>query len=187
VDVRVIAATNRSLPKAVEAGSFRNDLYFRLNVITLPLPSLRDRREDIPALANHFITKASKKCNVRPRPLSPEARACLINYDWPGNVRELENAIERAVVLGVSDCILTEDLPDTVLESAPTPASEGAAYQSSVKEQKKQVILKALQQANGSYTEAAKVLGLHPNSLLRLIRNLKLKESKSQFEGSAAG
>jgi Nif-specific regulatory protein len=177
-DIRVIAATNRSLPEAVEAGTFRQDLFYRLNVVALTLPALRERREDIPVLANHFIAKAARKCKTRIKPLSPEAEACLVNYEWPGNVRELENAIERALVLGSGDAILPDDFPEAIVEiAAPGPSSVGK-YHGALKDTKKQLVQQALQQANGNYIEAAKALGMHPNSLLRLIRNLGLKSAK---------
>lgn len=175
LDIRLIAATNRSLPEAVKAGIFRNDLYYRLNVVALTMPPLRERREDIPSLADHFIAKASRKCKTRAKPLSAEARACLTAYDWPGNVRELENALERALVLGTTDTILPEDLPEVVLETGPEISAATAKYHGTIKDVRKQLVLQALQQAHGSYIEAAKVLGMHPNSLLRLIRNLDLK------------
>ena len=174
-DIRVIAASNRNLQEAVDAGTFRRDLYYRLNVVAVTLPPLRERRDDIPALAEYFISRVASD-GARARSLSPEARACLMNYDWPGNVRELQNAIERALVLGTSEAILPEDLPETILEVA--PAGDAAAkYQTSVRDSKKQAVLQALQQANGNYIEAAQILGLHPNSLLRLIRNLGLKSA----------
>jgi len=175
LDIRLIAATNRSLSDAVQNGTFRKDLYYRLNVVAVTMPALRDRREDIPLLADHFIGKASRKCKARMKPLSTEARACLINYDWPGNVRELENAIERALVLGSTDSILPDDLPEAVLEAGSPLTASNAKYLGTIIDTKKQLILQALQQANGSYIEAAKALGMHPNSLLRLIRNLDLK------------
>ncbi|HYK22067.1 MAG TPA: sigma 54-interacting transcriptional regulator, partial [Pyrinomonadaceae bacterium] len=112
VDLRVIAATNKNLEEAIEAGQFRQDLYYRLNVVSLEMPALRERREDIMLLANYFADRYSTKCNRRLNGFSSEARACLTSYDWPGNVRELENAIERAVVLGTTDLILAEDLPE---------------------------------------------------------------------------
>ncbi len=178
VDIRVIAASNKSLPEAVETGGFRRDLYYRLNVVALTMPPLRERREDIPLLAEYFIAKAARKCKTRSKPLSAEAQACLTNYDWPGNVRELENAIERALVLGSADVILPDDLPETIVEtSSPVPATT-AKYHGAIRETKKQLILQALQQASGSYIEAARSLGMHPNSLLRLIRNLDLKAAK---------
>ena len=141
------------------------------------MPALRDRTEDIPQLAEHFLLKASRKCKTRMKSLSEEAKACLIKYDWPGNVRELENAIERAVVLGSGHVVLPEDLPETILEAA--VLSDGSAkYHRSMKETKRQMIAQALQHAHGSYVDAAKSLGIHPNSLLRLMRNLNVKASK---------
>ncbi|HKR00306.1 MAG TPA: sigma 54-interacting transcriptional regulator [Pyrinomonadaceae bacterium] len=179
VDIRIIAATNKDLEEAIRQGTFRQDLYYRLNVVSLSMPPLRERREDIPLLASYFVQKYSDKCNRKVRGISSEARARLKNYDWPGNVRELENAIERAVVLGTTELILPEDLPEAALE-ADVPVSGGgeggvAKYHEAVAEAKKQLILKAFEQAGGSYTEAAKLLGVHPNYLHRLIRNMNLK------------
>ena len=177
VDVRLIAATNRNLLDAVQQGRFRSDLYYRLNVVSINMPTLRERREDIPALAHSFLEKFSKKGNTRRKEMSPEALAALMQYDWPGNVRELENAIERAVVLGPEGVVLAEDLPEAVLETSSPAGQSGAKYLGAVKESKKQLVLQALEQSNGYYVEAAKILGIHPNSLLRLIRNLGLKAS----------
>jgi len=176
IDIRLIAATNRNLEEAIEAGQFRQDLYYRLNVVSFELPALRDRREDIPLLANYFANKYSIKCNRKLRGLAPEARARLAAYDWPGNVRELENAIERAVVLGTTDLILPEDLPEALLESGAHVARSTAGYHEAVAETKKQIILTAMEKSKGNYTEAAKSLGVHPNYLHRLIRNLNLKD-----------
>jgi transcriptional regulator with GAF, ATPase, and Fis domain len=173
VDVRIIAATNRNLEEAIKDGTFRQDLYYRLNVISLTLPALRERREDIPLLACHFVAKYSKKCKRLVSGISPETRECLLRYDWPGNVRELENAIERAVVLGNSDVIMPDDLPETLLTIAPVPASN---FHEAVLEMKKQYILRTLEQTSGNYTEAAKQLGIHPTNLHRLIRTLGLKK-----------
>ena len=128
VDIRLIAATNCNLEQAVRDGSFRQDLYYRLAVLKITMPTLRDRREDIPMLARHFVQKHAKRCKVKARPISREALACLVNYDWPGNVRELENAIERALVLGSSDMILPEDLPESLLERTPLPEMTEAKY-----------------------------------------------------------
>jgi len=116
------------------------------------------------------------KCNRKLRGLSPEARTRLSTYDWPGNVRELENAIERAVVLGTTDLILPEDLPEALLESGAHTAPSTASYHDAVAETKKQIILAAMEKSKGSYTDAAKLLGVHPNYLHRLIRNLNLKD-----------
>jgi transcriptional regulator with GAF, ATPase, and Fis domain len=181
LDIRLVAATNRNLGEAIESGDFRKDLYYRLNVVGVSMPALRERREDILLLAQHFVAKASRKGKTRMRAISPEAQACLTNYDWPGNVRELENAIERALVLGSGDSILPDDLPEAILEGGAPTADQAGKYHGALKESKKRLILQALQQANGSYIEAAKALGIHPNSLLRLIRNLNIK-----IEGKAA-
>ena len=174
IDVRIIAATNRKLESAIREGTFRQDLYYRLNVISLAMPPLRERREDIPLLAYYFLAKYSRKCKRLVNGISPEARACLIAYDWPGNVRELENAIERAVVLGNTDVIVLDDLPESLLANNPAPPNR-TNYHEAVNEMKKQFILRAIEEANGSYTEAAKALGIHPTNLHRLIRNLDLR------------
>jgi transcriptional regulator with GAF, ATPase, and Fis domain len=177
VDIRLLAATNCNLEQAVRNGRFRQDLYYRLAVLKITMPTLRERREDIPLLVRHFVQKHAKHCKVKPRPVSREALSCLVNYDWPGNVRELENAIEHALVLGASDMILPEDLPESLLERTPQPEMTEAKYHLAVKELKKQLILDAVEQTQGSYADAARILGVHPNYLHRLIRNLELKES----------
>jgi transcriptional regulator with GAF, ATPase, and Fis domain len=177
VDIRVVAATNCNLEEAVRNGMFRKDLYYRLAVLKVKMPALRDRKDDIPMLARHFVQKYAKKCRVKPRPISREALSCMVNYDWPGNVRELENAIERALVLGSSEMILPEDLPESLLERTPPPEMIEAKYHAALKELKKQLIRDAVEQTQGSYADAARILGVHPNYLHRLIRNLELKES----------
>jgi Nif-specific regulatory protein len=176
VDIRLISATNKNLEESITNGSFRQDLYYRLNVVNLEMPPLRERPEDIPLLANYFAAKYAERCNRRITGIAAKAQARLASYDWPGNVRELENAIERAVVLGATDRILLEDLPESLLESGPAVAAPGTKYHEAVAETKRQIILSAMQQAKGSYTEAAKLLGVHPNYLHRLVRNLNLKE-----------
>jgi len=176
VDIRIIAATNCNLEQAVRDGSFRQDLYYRLAVLKITMPALRDRREDIPMLVRHFVQKHAKRCKVKPRPISRDALAFLVNYDWPGNVRELENAIERALVLASSDVILPEDLPESLLERPRMPEMTEASYHAAVKELKKRLIVDAVEQTHGSYADAARILGVHPNYLHRLIRNLELKE-----------
>jgi len=175
VDVRVIAATNRDLESQIKNGNFRPDLYYRLNVVELVMPPLRERRADIAPLADYFVEKYSRKCNRKVSGISKEARNLLTNYDFPGNVRELENAVERAVVLGNSEIILPEDLPESILESESAELLPVMEYQKAVNEMKKGLILKTLEQADGNYTEAAKLLGLHPTNLHRLIRTLDIK------------
>ena len=177
IDVRLIAATNRDLSEAVRNGEFRQDLYYRLAVVKLTMPPLREHRDDIPMLTRHFVQKYAKRSKVKAKPVSREAMAALVNYEWPGNVRELENAIERALVMGSSDAVLLEDLPESLLEQeSPAEMHEGK-YHASVKELKKQLILDAVEQTRGNYVEAAGILGVHPNYLHRLIRNLGLKEA----------
>ena len=175
LDVRIVAATNRSLAEAVEKGTFRNDLYHRLNVVVLIMPGLRERHEDIPVLAEYFIAKISRKCKLRPKQLSAEAKACLMKYQWPGNIRELENALEHAIVLGSSNTILPDDLPEAIVEMGSSALPLNAHYHAAITDFKKQLLREAFRQAKGNYLEAAKNLGMHPNSLLRLVRNLELK------------
>lgn len=185
IDVRLIAATNRDLQDAVRKGEFRQDLYYRLAVVKLTMPPLRERREDIPMLTRHFVQKNAKRCKVKPKPVSREAMAALINYDWPGNVRELENAVERALVMGSSDAILLEDLPESLIEQEPPEEMQEGRYHARVKELKKQLILHAVEQTRGNYVEAAGILGVHPNYLHRLIRNLGLKDELNRAVRSA--
>ncbi|HXX02015.1 MAG TPA: sigma 54-interacting transcriptional regulator [Candidatus Acidoferrales bacterium] len=180
VDIRLIAASNRDLSQAVSDGQFRRDLYYRLAVVKMRMPALRERREDIPLLARHFVQKYAKRCKVKAKPISREAMSALLNHDWPGNVRELENAIERALVLGSSDVLLVEDLPEALLEHAqPEDITEGK-YHALVKEFKKELIVDAVVQTRGNYSEAAGILGVHPNYLHRLIRNLGLKDALNE-------
>jgi len=177
VDVRVIAATNRDLERAARAGTFREDLYYRLNVIALHLPPLRERREDVPLLASHFAAQTSRRLGRPVAGFTPEARACLLRYDWPGNVRELANAVERAIVLGEDDLIRPEDLPEAVLEAGSGPGAAVTRYHETLNETKKRLILTALAEAGGNVTKAGALLGLHPNYLHRLISNLDLRAS----------
>lgn len=176
IDVRLIAATNRNLEEAARHGQFRQDLYYRLAVVRLTMPPLRERKEDIPMLSRHFVQKYAQRCKVKARPISREAMTALVNYEWPGNVRELENAIERALVLGAPDMVMVEDLPESLLEQPPVAEMTEGKYHASVKELKKQLILDAVEQTRGNYVDAAGILGVHPNYLHRLIRNLALKD-----------
>jgi Nif-specific regulatory protein len=176
VDIRLVAATNIDLETAIKAGTFRQDLYFRLNVVSVTTPPLRQRREDIPLLAAHFLKKYSKKCNREVLGISREALRALQQYDWPGNVRELENAIERAVVLGQTDRIVPDDLPEFLAEKTPPHTVTATRYNEAVLQLKKQLIVNAVEQSNGTYVRAAKALGLHPNYLHRLIREMGLKD-----------
>jgi Nif-specific regulatory protein len=181
LNARVIAATNKNLEQAIKGGEFRQDLYYRLNVVSVEVPGLRERRDDIPLLALYFATKYAAKFKRAFKGIAPQARALLMQYSWPGNIRELENAIEHALVLGLTDEILLEDLPGSLLEEQAAGLSS-ARYHNAIDQTKRQVVLAALEEAQGSPTEAAHLLGLHPKYLHRLIRNLNLK---SQLRGQA--
>jgi Nif-specific regulatory protein len=174
VDVRIIAATNRNLLEEVSNGGFRQDLYYRLNVVAVTMPALRDRRDDIPLLAECFLSRSVARIKRRLRGISPEALKCLTQYSWPGNVRELENAIERAVVLGSSDWILPEDLPEEVTSTITPGETSPTLYHQGLRHAKRELVLKSLEEAGGNYPEAARILGVHITYLYRLIRNLNL-------------
>ncbi len=180
LDVRLIAATNRDLKEASRSGGFRPDLYYRLNVVSLHMPALRERREDVPLLAAFFANLYGEKVKRHVAGIAPEARACLMRYDWPGNVRELENAIERAVVLGSTEFILPEDLPESILEEAVVSGEPVGALHEGIRDAKKALIERAIEQANGNYTEAARLLGVHANHLFRLIRTLNMKPKRER-------
>ena len=176
VDIRLVAATNRDLEAAIKDGIFRRDLYYRLNVVSVELPPLRERRDDIPALAMWFAEKYGRGAGRRVNGISREARDCLLSYSWPGNVRELENAIERAVVLGSTDLITPDDLPEAVLEGGGAGELPGS-YHATIKHTKKRLIQDALDKAGGNFTEAARLLGVHPNYLHRLATNLQMRRA----------
>jgi transcriptional regulator with GAF, ATPase, and Fis domain len=179
VDVRFIAATNRNLQDEVAAGRFRGDLYHRLHVVEIPMAPLRDRRDDIAALASHFVERFARRSARTVRGIAPDALKYLLAYDWPGNIRELENTIERAIVLGTSDHIMRDDLPDALLQ-LPAAGAEGPRFHEAVRRAKIDLIVEAFREARRSYTEAARLLGLHPNYLHRLIRNLDMKSMLEQ-------
>jgi Nif-specific regulatory protein len=163
VDIRLLTATNRNLEDLISRGLFRQDLFYRLNVLQLQMPPLRERQEDILLLAKYFVIKYGEKCNRQISRISLQAQKRLLSYDWPGNVRELQNAIERAVVLCTTDSILLEDLPEAILETETRSMGAPTKYHEAVAETKKQVILQAMQQSNGNFTEAARLLEVHPN------------------------
>jgi transcriptional regulator with GAF, ATPase, and Fis domain len=176
LDIRLIAATNRNLEEEVRAGRFRQDLYYRLNVVTLKTPPLRERQGDIPALAMQFASKFGAQCGRRITGISPEAEAYLMHYSWPGNIRELENALECAAVLGSSDIIQLEDLPESVREIAqPAEVVRAPGLQDAIDRAKHQAVAQAFQQAKNDHAGAAKLLGVHPNYLYRLMRSLGMR------------
>jgi transcriptional regulator with GAF, ATPase, and Fis domain len=177
LDIRMVAATNRDLEEEVRRGIFRQDLYYRLNVVTLKSPPLRERTEDIVPLANHFAKRFSERCGRPITGIAPATRAYLQSYSWPGNVRELENAMERAVVLGSSDTILPEDLPENIREGSQPAGVSTTIYDEALNTAKRQVVVKAFDQSNYDHEAAARLLGLHPNYLHRLIRTLDLRST----------
>jgi two-component system, NtrC family, response regulator PilR len=176
VDVRIVAATNIDLRRAVEEGRFREDLYYRLNVIAIQLPPLRQRKEDIPALVNHFVDKYARENEKPVTGVTPEALQALLDYDWPGNVRELENVIERGVVLTTTSKIGRELIPDHV-RSAPsfhvphmTVPPEGISLRDVIANFEKRLIESTLESTAGVQKEAARLLGLKPTTLNEMIK-----------------
>ena len=174
---RVLAATNKNLEQAIKAAEFRQDLYYRLNVVSVTIPPLRDHRDDIPLLALYFAAKYAERSKRPFKGISKEARALMMNYSWPGNIRELENAIEHAIVLGLTEEILPEDLPNGILEEQSAELA-GAKYHDVLNQSKKEMILNTLRETKGSYPEAARLLGVHPKYLHRLAKNLGLKSEQ---------
>ena len=181
VDVRIIAATNIDLREAVEAGAFRDDLYYRLNVITVHLPPLRDRKDDIPLLVDHFVKRF---CEINQRPVcrvDPNALRLLMEYEWPGNVRELENAIERTVVLAPEDGIITDRLlPREILESSAVGlnrirwSENGGSLREQVLDYERNLILTALRQTDWNQKRAAELLKVNPTTLNEKLKRLDI-------------
>jgi len=175
VDVRLIAATHKDLPNMVETGSFRQDLFFRLSVVPLELPPLRERTEDIPALADHFLQKYSAKNRKDIRSLLPEALDALLTYAWPGNIRELENTVERAVILCLGEQISLSELPASVRQSAESTERPFALRPGhSLKEMEKNLIRATLAQTDGNRTRAAEILGITRQTLQNKLREYHL-------------
>ncbi|MFZ3063684.1 MAG: sigma-54 dependent transcriptional regulator [Nitrospirota bacterium] len=169
VDVRVIAATNKELDKEVKAGRFRDDLYYRLNVVTIHMPSLRERNVDIIPLSDHFLRYYKEKNNKAIKGLHPEALSLMQSYNWPGNVRELENAIERAVIMSRGEYIAPSDLPIAI------QSTEKAEAGASIKDVERILIVKTLNETDGNRTKAAEILGITRRTLLNKIKEYKIK------------
>jgi DNA-binding NtrC family response regulator len=175
VDVRVIAATNRDLASAIKEGRFREDLFYRLNVIPIALPPLRERKEDIPVLAEYFLRRTAAETKKNVIGISEDAQAMLVAYEWPGNVRELANAIERAVVLGQGPEISTYDLPLHPIAVSEKNGGESLSYRQALEIAKREVVVRALAQTDGNRAAAARLLGLHKTHLLNLIKSLRIE------------
>ena len=174
VDVRVIAATNRDLESAVKNGSFRQDLFYRLNVVPLILPPLRKRKEDIPGLANYFLRRFATETKKNFTGISEEALKKLIAYEWPGNVRELANVIESAVVLGQGPELGSHDLPAKVISTMPDASRDCFSYHGAIDGYRRELIVRTLAQTQGNRAAAAKILGLQRTYLSRLIKTLEI-------------
>lgn len=173
VDVRIVAATNRNLESEIERGTFRKDLYFRLSVVPICVPPLRERKEDIPLLANRFLKTYAQKNRRMLRGFTPDAMNALMKHNWPGNVRELENAVERAVIMCRAEFITPADLPAALKELVDDAPQDGIGVQAgySLREVEKALITKTLEQTGGNRTRAAEILGITRQTLQR-----KLKE-----------
>ena len=175
VDVRVIAATVRNLRREVEEGRFREDLYYRLNVLQINVPPLRDRRDDIMLLVEHFIERNNSRLGTKIRDLDQRTRKLLLNHPWPGNVRELENTIERAVVLAEGDMLTVADLPERMREPADPVAASLASGELSIKKSarfmEESLIRRALEKTGGNRTAAAKLLEISHRALLYKIKD----------------
>ena len=168
IDVRLVAATNKDLEEEIKRGSFRGDLYYRLNVIALHLPPLRERRDDVPLLAEYFLQRSAEQAKEEPKRLSPVAVEVLQSYDWPGNVRELENALERAVILTRGNLIDVAALPDRVVERKERPlVTEAVQTNPTLDAIERAYIMWVLQSEGGNKTRAADVLGIDPSTLYR--------------------
>ncbi|HHS9674126.1 TPA: sigma 54-interacting transcriptional regulator, partial [Klebsiella michiganensis] len=166
VDVRLIAATHRDLAEEVSAGRFRQDLYYRLNVVTIDMPPLRQRKEDIPQLARYFLQRYAERNRKAVQGFTPQAMDLLIRYAWPGNIRELENAVERAVVLLTGEYISERELPLAIAGTSVADAPHGEDSIQPLVEVEKEAILVALEKTGGNKTEAARQLGITRKTLL---------------------
>jgi len=182
IDVRVLAATNRDLKKAVEEGTFREDLYYRLNVVPITLPPLRQRRDDVPLLVEHFIAKYNREFNRRVKGFSAGATAALYQYEWPGNVRELENVIERAVALAQSEIISLRELPLDIFilgrDIIEDIQKVGLGLREARNQFERHYILTILEKVYWNQTEAARILGLHRNTLLWKLQRLNIEPAR---------
>jgi len=174
VDVRIIAATNRDLNNAVQEGKFREDLYYRLNVVPLILPPLRDRKEDIPGMADYFLKRSALETKKNFTAIDEEAIKKLIAYQWPGNVRELANVIESAVVLGQGPELTPHDLPAKVVSTVPKVVPNGFSYHGAIDDYRRELIARTLAHTEGNRAAAAKILGLQRTYLSRLIKSLRI-------------
>jgi transcriptional regulator with PAS, ATPase and Fis domain len=179
VDVRVIAATNRVPTEAIQANQLREDLFYRLNVFSIHLPPMRDRKDDIPLLARTFIDEFNRQDNRQVRGLAPEAEKALESYPWPGNVRELRNVIQRAVVLSGTGLITPEHLPDNVLRGTAATAASSAGSVTPIREMERDLILRALEETGQDKRKAAQLLGISLKTLYNKLAKYGIQAVKS--------
>jgi two-component system response regulator AtoC len=179
VNVRVLAATSKDLSAEVEKGRFRQDLFFRMNVVQIRLPPLRERKEDIPLLADHFLKKLDRKFGKSVKDISASAMASLLEHPWPGNVRELENCIERALILTEGDVLYPENFPSEIVKSDRNPADprffEGFSLKKARMVWEKELIVKALKETGGNRTRASRLLEISHPSLVSKIKDYKIE------------
>ena len=168
IDVRVIAATNKDLELEVAEGRFRDDLFFRLNVVSITIPPLRDRTEDVPLLVEHFFKVHSQ--GTKPKKMSPKAMRLALNYDWPGNVRELENAVQRAIVLSRGETVFPEHLPAKIQAAGGEDGADRVGEGKTIREVERDIIVKTLKQTEGNRTRAAEILGIARRTLQNKIK-----------------
>ncbi len=191
VDVRIIAATNRDLKTMVEDGQFREDLYFRLAVVPVDLPPLRERREDIPLLTEHFLQRASEKHRSGDLRMEREVFAALSAYSWPGNVRELENAVERMVVLADAEAITVDNLPDNIRHPSGYAANvllELPPEGLSIEQVEREIIRRALEMHGGNQTRTARYLDITRSALIYRMQKFELaSQSEEKANGDTAG
>jgi DNA-binding NtrC family response regulator len=182
VDVRVLAATSRDIRKMVENGTFREDLYYRLNVVQITLPPLRERSDDIPLLVEHFLKEITTQKHATPKRMTPEVIRRFQTYRWPGNVRELHNTLESMMVLGDSDALTERDLPQHIADAAQNlPSPKEIPVGLTMEELERLAITKALDQYNGNRTHAANRLGISVRTLQRKLRQYELAQPKKQI------
>jgi DNA-binding NtrC family response regulator len=180
-DVRVLAATNKPLEEEQKASRFREDLFYRLNVVSIELPPLRERREDVPLLVEHFL--AHRQCAGVRCTIDPDALQALVNYAWPGNIRELANVLERAQILAEENHITLDDLPETVqLTSLASPAVSSGPL--NLDDLERRTVLAALQQVKGNKVHAAKALGISRRALYRLLEKYQAEETRTESEAA---
>jgi DNA-binding NtrC family response regulator len=175
IDVRLIAATNEDLEGLMKKGKFREDLFYRLHVFPIFLPDLKDRKEDIPLLAYHFLERYSKEAKKEIKGFSKEAMNLLLEYDWPGNVRELENAIERAVIMADKDYLTPNDFPKDLVQGVPALIKKGVKERKSLEEIKDEYIQQILKETNGNKRAAAEILKVNPRTLYRFEKKIQSK------------